>query len=100
ETCENAVALDCPLIMCAPGQNVGPQRDAIENLKRGGDICGKYGLKLAIEFNSQHDVINSITALGDILNGAGRPNAGMAARRLSSRAQRRRGARLRRRLAR
>jgi sugar phosphate isomerase/epimerase len=76
-TCENAVALDCPLIMCAPGQNVGPQRDAIENLKRGGDICGKYGLKLAIEFNSQHDVINSITALRDILNGAGRPNAGM-----------------------
>jgi sugar phosphate isomerase/epimerase len=77
ETCENAVALDCPLIMCAPGQNVGPQRDAIENLKRGADICGKYGLKLAIEFNSQHDVINSITALRDILNGAGRPNAGM-----------------------
>ena len=77
ETCENAVALDCPLIMCAPGQNVGPQRDAIENLKRGADICGKYGLKLAIEFNFQHDVINSITALRDLLNGAGRPNAGM-----------------------
>jgi len=77
ETCENAVALDCPLIMSAPGANAGPKRDAIENLKRGADICGKYGLKLAIEFNSQHEVINSIAVLREILDGAGRPNAGM-----------------------
>jgi 2-keto-myo-inositol isomerase len=77
ETCENAVALDCPLVMCAPGQNSGPKSDAIENLKRGADICGKFGLRLAIEFNSQHPVINSIAALREILNGAGAPNAGM-----------------------
>jgi sugar phosphate isomerase/epimerase len=77
ETCENAVALNCPQVMCAPGQNVGTPQEAIENLKRGADICGKYGLALAIEFNSQHAVINSIAALREILNGAGRPNAGM-----------------------
>jgi 2-keto-myo-inositol isomerase len=77
ETCENAVALDCPLIMCAPGQNAGPKSDAIEHLKRGADICGKYGLRLAIEFNAQHPVINSIAALREILRGAERPNAGM-----------------------
>ena len=63
--------------MCAPGQNVGTPQEAIENLKRGADLCGKYGLTLAIEFNSQHAVINSITALREILNGADRPNAGM-----------------------
>ena len=44
--------------------------DAIENLKRGADICGKFGLTLAIEFNSQHAVINSIAALREILDGA------------------------------
>src|SRR5262245_50846455 len=44
-TCDNAVALDCPLIMCAPGQNAGPKSDAIESLKRGADICGERGLK-------------------------------------------------------
>lgn len=77
ETCENAVALDCPQVMCAPGQNVGTPQEAMENLKRGADICGKYGLTLAIEFNSQHAVINSIAALREILNGASRPNAGM-----------------------
>jgi 2-keto-myo-inositol isomerase len=77
ETCENAVALDCPQVMCAPGPYGGDQQDAIENLKRGADICGKYGLTLAIEFNSQHEVINSIAALREILNGADRPNVGM-----------------------
>jgi len=76
-TCANAVALDCPLIMCAPGQNAGPKSDAIESLKRGADICGKHGLKLAVEFNSQHAVLNSIEALRQILNGAGHSNAGM-----------------------
>ncbi len=77
ETCENAVALNCPQIMCAPGPIGGDKRDAIEHLKRGADICGKYGLTLAIEFNSQHAVINSIAALREILDGADRPNAGM-----------------------
>jgi sugar phosphate isomerase/epimerase len=77
ETCENAVALNCPLVMTAPGPFSGDKADAIENLKRGADICGKYGLTLAIEFNAPHDVINSITTLREVLNGADRPNAGM-----------------------
>ena len=76
-TCDNAVALDCPTVMCAPGQNTGPIDLAIENMQRGADICGKRGLKLAIEFNSQHAVLNSIPALRTILQGAGRDNAGM-----------------------
>lgn len=76
-TCDNAVALDCPVIMCAPGQQAGPKTDAIENLKRGADIVGERGLKLAIEFNSQHAVINGIEPLREILDGAGRSNAGM-----------------------
>jgi sugar phosphate isomerase/epimerase len=77
ESCENAVALDCPLIMVAPGQNAGPIGEAVENLKRGADICGKYGLTLAIEFNSQHAVLNGIAPLRELLSGARRANAGM-----------------------
>lgn len=76
-TCNNAVALNCPLIMCAPGPHVGSKADAIENLKRGADIVGRGGLRLAIEFNSQHPVINSIAALREILDGARRSNVGM-----------------------
>jgi 2-keto-myo-inositol isomerase len=76
-TCDNAVALNCPLVMCAPGQNVASKQQAIENMKRGADICGERGLKLAIEFNSQHAVLNGIAPLREILQGAGRSNAGM-----------------------
>ena len=63
--------------MRARARTSATPQEAIENLKRGADICGKYGLTLAIEFNSQHAVINSIAALREILNGADRPNAGM-----------------------
>ena len=77
ETCNNAKALNCSQIMTAPGPFVGPMKDAIENLKRGADLIGEHGLTLAIEFNSQHDVINCIERLRELIDGAGRKNAGM-----------------------
>ena len=100
ETCENAVALDCPQVMCAPGQNAGTPQEAIENLKRGADICGKYGLTLAIEFNSQHAVINSHRGAARDPPRRRPAERRHAARCLSSRAQRRRRPRLHRRRAR
>ena len=63
ESCENAVALGCDTLMSAPGQVNGPITDAIDYFKRAGDIAGEYGLRLAIEFNSQHDVLNSLAVL-------------------------------------
>jgi sugar phosphate isomerase/epimerase len=76
ESCENAVALGCDTLMSAPGQVVGPIPQAIEYLKRAGDIAGEYGLKLGIEFNSQHQVLNSLSALTQLIDGADRPNCG------------------------
>src|SRR5579864_7718691 len=58
ESCVNAVALGCDTLMSAAGQISGPIPQAIEYLKRAGDIAGEYGLKLAIEYNSQHEVLN------------------------------------------
>ncbi|MFZ0606548.1 MAG: TIM barrel protein, partial [Xanthobacteraceae bacterium] len=54
ESCENAVALGCPMLMSAPGPVQGTIADAIGYLKRAGDIAAEYKLRLAIEFNSQH----------------------------------------------
>jgi 2-keto-myo-inositol isomerase len=77
QSCRNAVALGCGMVMSAPGPFVGPLADGIENLKRAADIAGEHGLRLAFEFNSQHDVINHVTVLADLVHGAGRANAGM-----------------------
>jgi sugar phosphate isomerase/epimerase len=76
ESCENAVALGCGMLMSAPGQVNGPIPQAIEYLKRAGDIAGEYGLKLAIEYNSQHDVLNSLPVLRELIERANRPNCG------------------------
>jgi 2-keto-myo-inositol isomerase len=76
ESCANAVALKCGMLMSAPGQVNGPIPQAIEYLKRAGDIAGEYGLKLAIEYNSQHDVLNSLPVLRQLIEGADRPNCG------------------------
>ena len=76
ESCENAVALGCTMLMSAPGPLNGPIPQATEYLKRAGDIAGECGLKLAIEYNSQHDVLNSLPVLRELIEGAKRPNCG------------------------
>ena len=76
ESCENAVAMYCDTLMSAPGQVQGPISDAIKYLKRAGDIAAEYGLKLGIEFNSQHDVLNSLAVLTELIEGADKPNCG------------------------
>jgi sugar phosphate isomerase/epimerase len=75
-SCQNAKALGCTTLMSAPGQVSGPISDAIGYLRDAGDIAADYGLKIGIEFNSQHDVLNSLSALRELIQGAGRPNCG------------------------
>jgi sugar phosphate isomerase/epimerase len=76
ESCENAAALGCDMLMSAPGQVNGPIKDAIKYLRDAGDIAAEYKLKLAIEFNSQHDVLNSLGVLTELIEGADKPNCG------------------------
>jgi 2-keto-myo-inositol isomerase len=76
ESCENAAALGCTMLMSAPGQISGPIPQAIKYLKDAGDIAAEYKLKLAIEFNSQHDVLNSLAVLTELIEGADKPNCG------------------------
>src|SRR5262252_1463941 len=67
ESCENAVALGCAMLMSAPGPVEGPISDAIGQLRRAGAIAGEYGLRLAIEFNSQHPVLNRLATMREPL---------------------------------
>lgn len=76
ESCRNAVALNCKTLMSAAGPTGGPIPQAIEYLKRAGDIAGEFGLQLAIEFNSQHDTLNSLPVLTRLIEGANHPNCG------------------------
>ena len=77
ETCEVAVKVGCPIVMCAPGQTHGTIAHATDNVRAGADIAGEYGLRFAVEFNSQHPVINCTQVLQEIVHGAQRPNCGL-----------------------
>jgi 2-keto-myo-inositol isomerase len=77
ESCANAAALGCDMVMSAPGQVSGPLSEAVDNLRIASDIVGEHGLRLAIEFNSQHDVINHVDVLHELIDTAGRTNCGM-----------------------
>lgn len=77
QSCENALALGCGMIMSAPGPLSGTIPTAITNLKIAGDIAAEFGLRLALEFNSQHDVINCLEVQHEVVKGADKPNCGM-----------------------
>lgn len=77
ESCGNARALGCTMLMSAPGPLTGTIAEAVANLRVAGDIAAEFGLSLALEFNSQHEVINRLEVLREIVHGAGRKNCGM-----------------------
>jgi sugar phosphate isomerase/epimerase len=78
ETCANAVALGCDLVMIAPGQNPpGTLREGAANFRDGGQIAQAHGVRFALEFNSQHGVINRLEAGREIVALADHPSCGL-----------------------
>lgn len=77
-TCANAVALGCDLLMSAPGPTVGGTiPEAAASLREAGDVAQAFGLRLAIEFSSVHDVINRLEKACEMLALAGHSSCGL-----------------------
>ena len=77
-TCANAVALGCDLLMSAPGPTVGGSiREAAASLREAGDVAASFGLRLAIEFSSVHDVINRLEKACEMVALAGHSSCGL-----------------------
>lgn len=78
ETCANAVALGCDLIMTSPGQNPpGTLAEAAANFRAGGEIAKKHGVRFSIEFNSAHPVIKNLRTGAEVVDKANHPNCGL-----------------------
>ncbi len=77
ETCRNAKALGCEMLMIAPGQNTGTLKQAATNFRHAGDVVGAHGLRIALEFNSAHDVINSLETGREVVSNASHPACGL-----------------------
>jgi len=77
ETCVNANALGCNMIMAAPGPNSGTIKEAAANYRAAGEVVSKYGLRIALEFNAVHDVINTLEVGREIVALANHPSCGL-----------------------
>jgi 2-keto-myo-inositol isomerase len=77
DTCENAVALKCDLLMSALGPGAGGIEDAVANVRRAGEVAAEFGLRLALEFQFRHPVVTSLDILRDIIARARQPNVGL-----------------------
>jgi sugar phosphate isomerase/epimerase len=75
--CENATALSCDLMMSALGPGAGTIDEAVESVRRGGDIAGEFGHRLTLEYQFQHPIVNSLDLLRDIIARAERKNVGL-----------------------
>lgn len=76
-TCANAAALGCDMVMIAPGQNEGSLELAAENFRAGGEIVARHGVRLALEFNSAHRVLNRLRVARDLLAATGHASCGL-----------------------
>ncbi|MBN8919768.1 MAG: sugar phosphate isomerase/epimerase [Rhizobiales bacterium] len=75
--CETAVALNCEMLMRATGQNNGAIADAIPHVRQAGDIAAEFGLRLCLEFNSQHPTVNRVEVMREITHAAAKKNVGL-----------------------
>lgn len=76
-SCENAVALGCPLLMSAIGPGDATLDVAVANVREAGAIAAAFGMRLALEYQFQHPVVSRLEVLRDIIARAGCPNVGL-----------------------
>src|SRR5471030_407484 len=73
--CARAAALECEVMMVAPGSNPATNvKDAARNFATGCEIAQKHGLRCALEFGSRHPVVNRLAVAREIVALADKPN--------------------------
>jgi sugar phosphate isomerase/epimerase len=77
ESCENAIALGCRLMMSAIGPGTASADDAVDNIRRAGEIADSFGLRLTLEYQFQHPVVSSLDILRELIARAGAGNVGL-----------------------
>lgn len=75
---DKARSLGCDVIMVSPGQNApGGMALAKQNLQTCAEVCGEYGLNLALEFNSRHPMIRTVADGMELVDAVNLKNCGL-----------------------
>ena len=77
ESCRWAEALGCACVMSPADKGRGDPARASERVREVADLAVKHGARLALEFNSQAEQINTLERCRDIVARAAHPGCGL-----------------------
>jgi 4-hydroxyphenylpyruvate dioxygenase len=76
-SCAAAVALGCSVVMSPVDRGTGDLAKAADGIRRVGAIATRYGVKVALEFNSQAAQFNTLESVREVLGVAAQPAVGL-----------------------
>ncbi len=77
ESCRWAAALKCQTVMSPVDRGRGDMERAARSIREVGDIAGRHGVRLALEYNSQCEQYNHQECVLEALRKAGHPHCGL-----------------------
>lgn len=77
EQCARAAALGCATVMSSADKGRGDPRRAAESLREVGSLAARHGVRLAVEFNSQAEQLNTLEVMRDVVATAAHPSCGL-----------------------
>jgi len=77
EQCARARALGCATVMSPVDRAGGDAATAVASIREVGDIAVAHGVRLALEFNSQVDHLNSLERIRELTTRAAHPGCGL-----------------------
>ncbi len=77
EQCRRAAALGCDTVMSPVDKDRGDVARAAASVREVGDIAAGHGVRLALEFNSQCEQLNTLERAREVLGRAGHGSCGL-----------------------
>jgi len=77
EACERAVTLDCATVMSGIGPGAASLDEAVANIRHAGAIVAHHGLRLALEYQFQHQIVSRLEILRELIAKSGQKSVGL-----------------------
>ncbi len=77
EQCRHARALGCATVMSPVDKGRGDLDTAAACIREVGDVAREYGVRLAVEFNSQAEQLNTLERIRELMARAAHPQVGL-----------------------
>lgn len=77
ESCRWAAGLQCQTVMSPVDRGRGDSDRAVASIREVGDLAARHGVRLALEFNSQAEQLNTLDRVREVVTHAAHPHCGL-----------------------